>query len=151
MVIIGKHFTHLDIPTVDTSHDETGYYYWMDGVHGPFKTMERLQIDSIIRKHVLPELEVAWYGLRGHKLAQIKITLNDVTQQFIVGIPIGWKDSKDFVKVEGTSRQVHQYFEGGLVQNVFSKLDTQERNFLSNGMWDGKSEEAFEKFDSIPF
>ena len=150
-MIIGKHFTHLDVPTVDTSADEYGYYYWMEGVHGPFKTMERLQIDSIIRKHILPDLKVAWYGLRGHELAQIKITLNDVTQEFIVGVPVGWKDSNDFVKVEGTSRQVHQYFEGGLVQNVFPKLDVQEREFLINGMWDVKSEIAVEKYDSLPF
>ena len=150
-MIIGKHFDHRDLPAVDTSADEYGYYYWMEGVHGPFKTMERLQIDSIIRKHVLPELKVAWHGLRGHKLAQIKITLNDITHELIVGIPIGWHNSNDFVTVLGTSRQVHQYFEGGLVQNVFPKLDTQEREFLINGMWDGKSEEAFEKFDSIPF
>ena len=148
-MIIGKHFTHLDLPKVETGADEFGYSYWMNGVHGPFKTMERLQIDSIIRKHLLPELKVAWDGLQGHKLAQIKITLNDVTNQFIVGIPIGWKD--DFVKVEGTSQQVQRYFEGGLVQHVFPELDTQEREFLISGMWDSLSKEALDKYESIPF
>lgn len=137
---LGTHFTHLDCPIYPNESDiEEGHVYWDDHkFHGPFSTRERMMQDMIIRTHVLPDLKPAWHGLRGHKMAAIKITLNGETAEMVVGKPIGWKTG--YHRVDVSVRSVHQYFEGGLAQNIWPNLDIDDREFLISGILADNSE-----------
>ena len=139
---LGTHFDYRDLlPRTEMQNDEGLFYRPADGEGpyiGPFSTTERMEQDMIIRTCVLPDLKPAWHGLRGHKMASIKITLNGETAEMVVGIPVNKQD--DYHRVDVTTRSVHQYFEGGLAQSVWPELNIDDREFLISGIYADNSE-----------
>lgn len=139
---LGTHFDYRDLlPRTEMQNDEGLFYRLLDGESsyiGPFSTTERMEQDMIIRTAVLPDLKPAWHGLRGHKMAAIKITLNGETTEMVVGIPVNKQD--DYHRVDVSVRSVHQYFEGGLAQSVWPKLNIDDREFLISGIYADNSE-----------
>jgi hypothetical protein len=138
---LGTYFNHRDLPTRTELHNDEGLFYRLDLEQpfiGPFSTQERMEQDMIIRTAVLPDLKPAWHGLRGHKMAAIKIHLNGETTEMVIGIPVNKKD--EYHRVDVSVRSVHQYFEGGLAQTVWPKICVDDREFLISGIYMDNSE-----------
>jgi len=138
MAIEVRRFTHHHLPIfTEEQQTEEGYYYFWDEdkTHGPFKTREKMQQDMIIRGHVLPDMEWARFGIRGSHMIHVRITLNDETQQFMVGIPVNYPGLDHFRSVPVTENELYRYIKGELAQNVWGHLDPTEREFLISGIY----------------